>query len=225
MIWKNTNTLNLNKIVCTHVLFYDLITKDSKIIHINYADDIILSNWTHWRPIIIDMSDIPQLNAKILILGHKHHGKDEVAKIISLNYGLDFVSSSMFCLHNVVFPALKDKFNYQNVQECLNDVENRRMEWRAAISNYNSPDKTRLSREILSNNDIYVGMRARDEFLASKHLFDLILWVDAGKRKGYNDDSLDIGIGKDMLIIDNNGRKDQIKKNIDQAIRCYLECL
>jgi hypothetical protein len=118
------------------------------------------------------------LNKKILILGHGRHGKDALAEIIRDKYGFTFVSSSRWANGSAVYPELKEKYGYKTLEECFNDRHNHREEWRELITKYNSPDKSRLTREIIKENDIYVGMRCNIEYETIKHLFDLVLWVE-----------------------------------------------
>lgn len=118
---------------------------------------------------------------KILILGHARSGKTTFANLLSERLGVKCIDSSAYCFEKAVWPTLKDKYGYKTKEEAIQDRVNRREDWFNLISEYNDvPD--RVSREILSESDIYVGMRNRREFEGSKHLFDLILWVDASKR-------------------------------------------
>lgn len=117
---------------------------------------------------------------KILVIGHARHGKDTTCEIMRDHYGLRFTSSSWFCAERVMFPLLSRKYGYETVQECFDDRHNHRAEWYNAIRNYNSTDPTRLARGILEENDIYCGLRAREELMACEDagLFDAIVWVD-----------------------------------------------
>lgn len=126
---------------------------------------------------------------KLLILGKGRHGKDTVAEILRDEYGLSFMSSSLACAEKVVYPAIKDTHNYRSVEECFNDRHNHRELWAQLISAYNYADPSRLAREILSECDVYVGMRSQREFEAARHLFDHIIWVDASLRLPDAEDS------------------------------------
>jgi len=84
---------------------------------------------------------------KILILGHKRHGKDTVAQMISNHTGMTFKSSSEAAAEIFLYDALKDKYGYENPQECVEDRVNHRAEWHDLIAAYNTPDKAKLARK------------------------------------------------------------------------------
>lgn len=119
---------------------------------------------------------------KVLILGHARHGKDTVAELLHKHAGLHFVSSSEAAGRAAVWPVLGPRYGYATFQDCFDDRAAHRQEWFELISAYNTPDKARLTREILATNDAYVGLRAADEFDAAHALFDFIIWVDASAR-------------------------------------------
>ena len=119
---------------------------------------------------------------KILILGYSRHGKDTLAEIFRDNFGISFTSSSLAACEIAIFPVLSEKYGYKTNIECYEDRHNHRSEWYEMICNYNKDDGARLCKDILKLNDCYVGMRAKREFEASKHLFDLIIFVDASER-------------------------------------------
>ena len=81
---------------------------------------------------------------------------------------------------------------------------NRRTEWYKMICGFNKDDKARLTKAILNEYDCYVGMRDDMEFRASKHLFDLIIWVDASERIPTPDSSNKISKDDAHFIITNN---------------------
>ena len=62
---------------------------------------------------------------------------------------------------------------------------NRRELWHDLIKAYNSKDKARLAKDIISKNDCYVGMRSKEEFdeCVKQGLFTHYIWVDASERK------------------------------------------
>lgn len=153
---------------------------------------------------------------KILILGHGQHGKDTFAEMLSEKYNLRFQSSSLEAFE-AIKPALKAVFKNAGSDDTLYKLRRHHRElYKALISLYNTPDKSALSKKIISHNDIYVGMRSSDEFIASKNLFSLIFWVDAMKRVNYVDPSMSIRFTDDMIKIDNNGSIDELKKQVDK---------
>lgn len=153
----------------------------------------------------------------LLIIGHGRHGKDTLAEIWDKHYGLRYTASSMMCARIFIFDALKDKYGYETLEECFEDRVNHRDEWKKMICDYNTPDKSKLSKEILRTNDCYVGLRDREEVDAAKaaNLFKLIIWVDASERLppeptcGVTKDDADV-------IIDNNCTLEEFE---DRAVR------
>lgn len=158
---------------------------------------------------------------KLLILGHGGHGKDTAAEIIKDLYGLAFLSSSWATCEEVVYPVLKDLYDYESPEECYNDRHNHRQEWFDLISEYNTPDKASLAKLILSRSDVYVGLRCPVELEASRHLFDHILWVDASERKPL-EPSMRIQYEPSMILIDNNGSECDLENQIVSKLKGIL---
>src|SRR4051812_46522244 len=116
---------------------------------------------------------------RICIVGHGRHGKDTVAEFMHELYGFNFASSSETAARIFLFDALKDKYGYQTFNECYEDRGNHRTEWHDLICAYNYYDKARLAKDILKDNDIYVGMRSDEELqeCLRQELFDLVIGV------------------------------------------------
>lgn len=148
---------------------------------------------------------------KILVCGHGRHGKDEFAEQL----GLPHSSSSWFACNDFIFDALKNKYGYETVEQCYNDRHNHRKEWFQMIEDYNKDDWSKLSKNILKEYDVYVGMRSLKEFEASKHLYDDIVWIDASERVPLEDDSSN-KITKEMCktVITNNGTLEEFYEKI-----------
>jgi len=147
---------------------------------------------------------------KICIIGYARAGKDELARVFSKHFGVSFQSSSEAACKLFIFDALKDKYGYKTWQECMDDRYSHRSEWYDLISDYNHSDPTRLAREILKTNDIYVGMRDDIELArcVGAGLFDLVIWVDGEKRVGVEPvSSCKVRKEHADIIIDNNGDK------------------
>jgi len=158
---------------------------------------------------------------KLLILGHGRHGKDTVAEIMRYDYGLKFVSSSEICTP-IARKWLADYYDivYSSNIECFNDRHNHRTSWANAISSFNMVDRTKLTRMILHDNDIYVGMRKLNEYTPSVHLFDYVLYVDALIRIPYRDPTMEIPFDiLKMARIDNNGDLDDLRANVEYFMR------
>lgn len=163
---------------------------------------------------------------KILILGKTGHGKDEVAKIIAEKTGLKYMSSSEVAL-SYIWPTLKFHSamagdEYESKEQAFEDRNNgNQMLWKNLISLLNTPDRTFLTRKILEQADIYVGMRDFLEYNATMNLFDRIIWVDASDRiPDHSINSMEIPYNsKAMFMLDNNGDIDYLRNEIDQLLK------
>lgn len=157
---------------------------------------------------------------KILIVGHKGHGKDTLADLMSL-YGYKKQDSSRKALEIFLFQKLRDKYGYATPEEAYQDREQHRAEWYQEIVAFNTPDKTRLARLIMQDSDIYVGMRDRDEIDACMEagIFDYVIWVDASQRKPLESkSSFNIEVSPDYIVVDNNGDESDLR---DAAAALY----
>ena len=121
---------------------------------------------------------------KIAVLGKSRSGKDTLCELWRNHFGLKFTSSSMAACDLFIFDRLSPLKGYCSREECYADRINHRALWFKLISDYNTPDKTKLAKEILNTNDCYNGMRCIEELSMAReeNLFDLIIWVDAEKR-------------------------------------------
>lgn len=160
---------------------------------------------------------------KILILGSGRHGKDTAAEILAEMTGMTFSSSSTACVDIFIFDSLKNVLGYKTVDECYNSRHNHRELWYQLICAYNKHDKARLASEILERNDIYIGMRDAEEYEASKHLFDHILWVDASERVKTVDPTMKIYFNhEEMLYVNNNYDKDHFRLQLTSFVEHML---
>ena len=149
---------------------------------------------------------------KIMICGHARHGKDQLCEFMGITYR----SSSEVAIDAVIWDAMGH--NYSSKEECFEDRVNHRTEWYNLIKEFNTPDRTRLAREILSTNDVYCGIRDREEFLQARAegLFDLAIWVDASKRMPLEPaKSISLKATDCDIIIDNNGTLDELRSKAD----------
>jgi hypothetical protein len=159
---------------------------------------------------------------KLLIIGHAQHGKDTLADYLRDRYGFQVADSSRRAARIFLFEALRGKYGYANIEECYLDRVNHRAEWYDMICQYNTPDKSRLARDILKDSDVYVGMRDRAEIEAcrSAKLFDLIFWVDASARMPLEpEDSFNIDQSLADHVFDNNGHPDRLRHQVDKWLR------
>lgn len=153
---------------------------------------------------------------KLFILGLGRHGKDFACEILAENFGFKHISSSLFVCEKAVFPTLSKRYGYASIKEAYNDRHNHRDEWFDLISEYNKNDPSRLSMELFQQYDIYCGLRSADELEASRHLADIVIWIDATERLGVTEETDSITVTKDMadIIIENNGTKQQFEEKI-----------
>ena len=103
--------------------------------------------------------------------------------------------------------------------ECFEDRINHRTLWYEIIKEHNREDLARLGREIFQENDIYCGIRDREEFLACKKagLFDVSVWVDASDRLPPEDPkSISVLKSDANIIINNNGTLEDLKSEVSQ---------
>lgn len=153
---------------------------------------------------------------KLLVLGHGRHGKDTVAEMLRERFGVSFGSSSYSAAEKVMMPAfVRQGAPYPDVDACYADRANHRAFWHHCIAAYNTPDKSKLCREILAENNCYVGMRSDKEFAATKHLFDHILWVFDPRKPLENADSFNISQTPDMVQIWNGGDLHDLRAVVD----------
>lgn len=158
---------------------------------------------------------------KLLIIGHARHGKDTVAEKICGKMGLSFSSSSLFVGEEFIWPTW-GRYRYKTFDEMFADRVNHRKTWADLISAYNTPDKARTAKTMLSREyDVYVGMRKRDEFNASREagLFDHVIWVDASKRlPPESADSMELVASDADIYFDNNGAQGELDLSVLQTI-------
>lgn len=152
---------------------------------------------------------------KIMVCGHARHGKDQLCEYM----GLKYTSSSRMAIDKVIWDAIGHQ--YDSKAECYEDRVNKRGEWYDLIHAYNTPDKTRLVREIYASNDVYCGLRDREEFLQAKEegLFDLSIWVDASDRLPPESESSCTILPSDCdIIVHNNGTLAELESKASRLV-------
>jgi hypothetical protein len=155
---------------------------------------------------------------KILIIGHARHGKDTLANYMRDVLDYRVADSSRRAAEIFLFDLLRVKYGYVDFEACYQDRVNHRAEWYQEICQYNTPDKTKLARNIMADSDIYVGMRDRDEIEACRaaKLFEAVIWVDASHRLPLEpESSFNIDQSLADFVIDNNGDLDQFYDAIE----------
>lgn len=160
----------------------------------------------------------PSKKPKLLIVGTGRHGKDTVAEALRDAYGYTFKSSSE-AFSEFGFSVLSELLGYKTPEEAFEDRHNHRALLYQLIAAYNHHDKARIAKEILKDNDIYVGMRSKEEIeeCRKQGIFDLIIWVDASNRVDYveDEDSCDITKEDADIIILNNGTLAELLRKVD----------
>ena len=153
---------------------------------------------------------------KIGVFGYGRAGKDTFSEMM----GMSFTSSSEFANAKCVFPGWGE-FHYKDEQACFDDRGKHREIWHDRISAYNAPDKAKLVEEVLKENDIYCGLRCKDELGAAynKSLFDLTLWVDRSEHLPAEPVS-SCSVTPEMcdVIIDNNGNLEHLQGQATQLL-------
>ena len=161
---------------------------------------------------------------KVIVTGHKRHGKDTACEFLRDIFGYKFTKgSSLILLEEVIFPALKDKYGYNNKEDCFNDRDNHREEWYNELCRYNSEDPSKLSKKIFETQDIYCGLRNIAELAEDRKnsLVDYVFFIDASKRLPLESNtSMTIGENDCDIIIDNNGTVVEFYQNLIDVFRC-----
>ena len=164
---------------------------------------------------------------RLLVTGLAQHGKDEVCKILKEKYGYNYTSSSIAAIELFIFDKIGAKWGYKSPMELYDNRNKHRPELYQLITEYNTPDKSKLANDIMETNDIYCGLRCKDELAAcrAEGVFEMIVWVDAVERCGVTEGEDSITIRKDMAhyVIDNNGTKEDLLKEIEKMLAFYNE--
>lgn len=154
------------------------------------------------------------MKPKLLIIGQSRHGKDTFAEIAAKHFGYKFKSSSQAAADIFIYDYLKDNHGYKSPEECYEDRHNHRALWHELICKYNTPDKTLLAKDIMTSNDIYVGMRDAAEIKAciDEGVFDYVIGVTAYKRVGKTEsidsNNVDEYFWSDFIISNNGSYED-----------------
>lgn len=153
---------------------------------------------------------------KILILGHGRHGKDSVAFHIANKLRYSYKEPSLIIAERFLFPILGAYMGYPSAYKMFVDRINHRVLWGEVMAAINFLDPAKITKEILLQQHIYVGIRRMREYEASKHFFDVILWVDASKRLPLEPTSSMefITPPPEAIVIDNNGDKQLLMDQI-----------
>ena len=155
----------------------------------------------------------------LLIIGYRQHGKSDVGAMLAEQLDTVAHDSSWYACQNVIYPILKDRYGYASPQAAHDDRMNHRQEWFELIEAYNTePD--RLTKAILREGTVYVGMRSRMEFEGSKHHFDHVIWVDAAGRVPAEDAvSMKLTMTDADYVLNNNGLIECLPEAVSALVR------
>jgi hypothetical protein len=157
---------------------------------------------------------------KILVLGHARHGKDTAAEYLAEKLGLTYAGSSEVCCRAFIFEALRDKYDYEFVLDCYIDRVNHRVEWYNLIAEYCKDDKAKLGRLVYQHNDIYCGIRSKNECEAVIAEFDpIVIWINAMSRVAPEPaESMQLVCQEDWIKVQNNGTGCAFIAELDKLI-------
>lgn len=154
---------------------------------------------------------------KILVLGHGGHGKGTFCHMLEEAYEMEAIPSSLAALP-AIWPVLRVCTSYASPEQAYAERRYHRQLWKELITLYNTPDKATLARELLKHADIYDGMRCAEEYEASKHLFDLIFWIDARERVE-SDPTMSIPYDNNkMFLVNNNADIDGLRRSVEGIV-------
>jgi hypothetical protein len=156
---------------------------------------------------------------KLLVIGYGRHGKDTVCEILRDHHGYRFTSSSRFVFEECIWKSLWCA-RYPDKEACYEDRGNHRDKWFNMIAEYNTPDKSRTVTGMFAEGyNIYCGLRSREEFEASRHLFDKIVWVDRHMFQAPEpSSSMELTAADATHILDNNGTLQDLERNVAKLV-------
>jgi hypothetical protein len=156
------------------------------------------------------------MSSKMLIIGHALHGKTTLAEIFA-EHGFKFKDSSRAAAEIFIYEELRRKYDYHSPEQCYDDRRNHRAEWYDMICEYNKDDKARLAKDILKDNDIYVGMRDDAEIkeCLRQGVFEMVIGVYDPRRPLEPPDSFNIDLWENSdIVIPNTGSIEDLRNKI-----------
>lgn len=159
---------------------------------------------------------------KLIVMGHKRHGKDTACEYLHKKYGITFTSSSSLACDIFIFDKIKSIFGYKTKEECFSDRENHRKIWYRLIKEFNTPDLAKLGKIVFQKFNAYCGSRDKEEFLAMKSLglFDLSIWIDASLRlPPESEESMSLTQQYADIVLDNNKGAKEFEYALDLLVK------
>ena len=157
---------------------------------------------------------------KILVIGHKQHGKGTFAKIASETFNIPSMGTSRFGTEHM-FNLLKDEYGYLTPEECYNDRGSYRKLWFDELERYNALNPSQLIEDIYLKHALAEGLRNRYEYngIKDKKLADLIIWVDASKRLPLEDkSSMELNENDAHITITNNDSENEFIEKVKSLL-------
>lgn len=157
---------------------------------------------------------------KILIVGHARHGKDTAAEYLRDQYAFKCKGSSEICAGFIRKAMQQLGVKYASDHDCYIDRGNHRGFWYQAIKTYCSTNLSAVADLIYATNDIYCGIRNKEELEAVKAKYNpVIIWVDAGLRVDLESkESMNIEYTDDMIFVNNDSTIDVLHNQLDLAV-------
>lgn len=143
---------------------------------------------------------------RILFVGHGRHGKDTACEALAKATGWRNAGTTSIYLTPYVVAEYKKLGMHHLIQDAYLHRHRNRELWRRVGDEIRKDDPALLVRESLKVGDIAGGCRGLPEILAVRResVVDLIVWVDASKRKP-PDPTMEFGPEHADIIVDNNG--------------------
>jgi hypothetical protein len=159
---------------------------------------------------------------KIMVLGHKDHGKTTVANMLHTKFGFAYKDSTQRVLEitqkyieaRPLYPISKSAFlrKYKDNKNSVRDV------LKEALTSYTQSNPAKLIKQQYEVCDVYAGLRSSVEYQAAKDIIDFTFWVQ-DPRKEENDPTMDIVFDPDTMIhINNNGSLLQLECNLKHTL-------
>ena len=149
---------------------------------------------------------------KIAIIGHGRVGKDESALRLR-KHGLIYEGSVSWHMKEHVASVLDLPVQYawENRSEFRN-------EWRSIIDKYREGDPARIIREMWEIQDVFSGIRPREEFEAAKKegLIDYVAFIERPRRK--DDQTFELHPLDADFKIENNGTIQELWELVDRMM-------
>ncbi len=150
---------------------------------------------------------------RVLFVGHAQHGKDTACEVLAAATGWTNAGTTSLYLAKHVAARLGISVEDAYAQRRRSEAD--RMLWRQIGDEVRQTDPALLVRDALAVGPITGGCRGLPEIEAVRRegLVDLIVWVDASKRKPW-DVTMEFGPEHADVIVNNNGSEEEFQWRI-----------